>query len=129
MVEPLGLSQAGLGRDIVYESDSEDAAEIREDFLDVKFELQSERASNQAKEIAFVVFNRLAPCCPWFVALAMELNSEEGDCIETVEYMRCKQTDAFGNATYVGLQVDEGTVKYYEPCCHDFLGFGDESML
>jgi len=60
MVEPSCLSQAGLGRDIVYESDSEDAAEIREDFLDVKFELQSERASYQAKEIAFVVFNRLA---------------------------------------------------------------------
>ena len=129
MVESSCLSQVGFGRDMAYESDSEYAAEIREEFFDVKFELQSERARNQARVAADFVFDRLAPYCPWFVALVMQLNTEEGDCIGTVEYMRSQQTDVFGKATYVGLPVEEGTIKYYEPCCHVFLGLGDESKL
>lgn len=129
MTEPTCPSQASLGRDISYESDSEYAAEIRTDFLDVKFELQSKRAKDQARVAADFVFDTLAPCCPWFVALVMELNTEEGDCIESVEYLRSKQTDAFGYASYVGLPVKEGTVKYYEPCCRDFLSLGDDALL
>lgn len=126
MVEPTCLSQASLGRDIAYESDDEYAMEIREDFLEVTVDLQSERARNQARVTADFVFDSLAPHCPWFVALVMELNSEEGDCIASVEYLRSKQTDAFGNTSYVGLPVKEGTVKYYEPCCGAFLSLGDK---
>jgi hypothetical protein len=114
-IDPDCLSEESLGRDIAYESECEHAEALHENFLEVKFQLQSDRAKDQARLAGDLIFDSLVPCCPWFVALVIELNTGDGDCIGCVEYLRSKQTDVFGNATHVALPVNQGTVKYYEP--------------
>lgn len=96
---------------------------------EVKLDLHIERAKDQARAAADLIFDSLVPRCPWFVALVLDLNTEYGDSHCCMEFLRSKQIDVFGKASHVARQVEGGTVKHYEPCSNVLENLEDEDLL
>lgn len=129
-VEPECLSDESLDRDIGYESEECEHAELlKDDLRDVKLDLHVERAKDQARAAADLVFDSLVPSCPWFVALIVDLNTEYGDPLHSMEFLRSKQINVFGKMSYVGRPVEQGTIKHYEPCSNVLQSLEDEDLL
>lgn len=130
-VAPKCLSDEILDGESDYEPEEcERAKQLANDMQDFKIALHIERAKDQARAAADLVFDSLVPCCPWFVALALDLNTEhDSDSMCSVEFLRSKQIDLFGKTSYVGRPVEQGTIKYYEPCSDVLEDLPDEDLL
>lgn len=130
VLAPECLSDQSLYNDDSYDSEEcEHAGRFRANLRDVNFDLQLERAKDQARVAANLVFGSLVPYCPWFTALAVQLNLGDGERIHCAEYVRLRQIDVFGNMSYVGHEVEEGTLKYYEPCSDVLESVEDDGLL
>jgi hypothetical protein len=101
---------------------------LEDDLRFVRFELAMKHAKDEANVAADLIFGTLAPSCPWFVALVLELNAEDGEDF-VYEYLRSQHIDIFGKTTYAGQSVDRRTSKHYDPCSDIFRNFKNDGML
>ena len=108
--------------------DGSDDDLISDEVHRLAFQLQLKKAVDQAKLVASHIFESLAPSCPHFAALVIDTVREIGDVVESKGFVRSKQTDFFGNTTYVGVPVEKSAIKYYVPCS-DILECAQEDDL
>lgn len=108
--------------------DGSDDERISDEVHRLAFQLQLKKAEDQAKLVANHIFESLAPSCPHFAALVIDTVREIGDVVESKGFVRSKQTDFFGNTTYVGVPVEKSAIKYYVPCS-DILECAQEDDL
>ncbi|GAB7321981.1 hypothetical protein MBLNU13_g03042t1 [Cladosporium sp. NU13] len=80
--------------------------------------LEKRQAEDQAKLVADHVFATLALSRPQFNALIIDSQREDGDVEKFGGFVRSKQTDIFGNTTYVGVLVEQSSFKSYMPYLH-----------
>jgi hypothetical protein len=112
----------------------EDEFDIHDEFaanvlLDMKRATQEKTAKDHVKVMADHFFGVLAPACPHLVALVVEATWEDGDELECGGFIRTKQTDVFGNISYVGVAVKEEAVKEYVPCSEVLEPITEEPFL
>lgn len=82
----------------------------------LKLDKACKEKEEQAKVVADHIFEALGQACPFFVALAVDVNVPTGGTLSKLEFLRVKQTDLLGKTTFVARSVESGTIKYYEPC-------------
>lgn len=86
-------------------------------------------AAVEARVAANHIFNSLAPDCPLFVALYIEMCDLVGGPLEYLECLRAKQTDVFGKTSYVAVPGKMHTIKYFEPCSDVLEEVEEEDFL